>query len=435
MPRPNFRPAPGHPLVSPAEPHLTDTHSRRGEPVLQQPQFSIPADQRFARRHRTGKYPRPAIFAGRGSTAAGGASADARGSGAGEPGGMDLCATVDAMFAPARHAGLVGVEVELIPVTDTPLPRPVAPAWLAAGFDEEFINAAAPTFEPGGQLELSPPPRPTLESLIADIEMLWRRATAIAAARGIRLESVGVNPYHSCADVPLRLPTPRYLAMQQAFDEVSPDGRRMMRLTASLQIAVDLLPGQAGREQWLVANLAGPPLAAAFANSAVDAGLPSGPVGQRTWIWQNVDLRRTGYDGRHLDLTDPVGAYAAFAAAAPRLPIQEAERPAYHLSTLFPPVRPRGGYLEVRYLDAQPPWRIPEAVRTVASLLYDDQARHDALDLLLPRAQDQHRAWTEAAAGHSPEAEALLAIARSARPAVDATLPAVAAALASGGVA
>ena len=41
----------------------------------------------------------------------------------------------------------------------------------------------------------------------------------------------------------------------------------------------------------------------------------------------------------------------------------------------------------------------------VASLLYDDRARHDALDLLLPRAQDQYRAWTEAATGYSPEAE------------------------------
>jgi glutamate--cysteine ligase len=336
------------------------------------------------------------------------------------------------MFAPARHPGLVGVELELIPVTDTPLPRPVAPARLAAGFDAEFVKAAAPSFEPGGQLELSLPPRPTVEALVADVAVLSRRAAAIAAARGVRLESVGLNPYHSCADVPLRLPSQRYLAMQQAFDEVGPDGRRMMRLTASLQIAVDLLPGQAGREQWLVANLAGPPLAAAFANSAVAAGRPTGIAGARTRIWQNADLRRTGYDGRHLDLTNPVGAYAAFAAAAPQLPIQEAERPAYHLSTLFPPVRPRGGYLEVRYLDAQPLWRIPETVGTVASLLYDDLARHDALDLLLPRAQDQHRAWSEAATGHSPETEALLAIARSAARAAS---PAVAAALVSGGVA
>ena len=297
------------------------------------------------------------------------------------------------MFAPARYPGLVGVELELIPVTDTPLPRPVAPEWLAAGFDAGFVRAAAPSFEPGGQLELSLPPRPTVEDLAADVAVLSRRAAAIAAARGIRLEAVGLNPYHSCADVPLRRPEPRYLAMQRAFDEVGADGRRMMRLTASLQIAVGLLPGRAGHEQWLVANLAGPPLAAAFANSAVAAGRAAGIPGARTRIWQNADLRRTGYDGRHLDRTDPVGAYAAFAAAAPRLPIREAEQPAYHLSTLFPPVRPRGGYLEVRYLDAQPLWRIPEAVGVVASLLYDDRARHDALDLLLPRAQDQHRAW------------------------------------------
>jgi glutamate--cysteine ligase len=251
---------------------------------------------------------------------------------------------------------------------------------------------------------------------------MLRRAAAIASARGVRLEAAGLNPYHSCADVPLRLRTPRYLAMQQVFDETGPDGRRMMRLTASLQITIDLLPGRAGQEQWLVANLAGPPLAAAFANSGTVEGRPAGIEGARTRIWQNVDPRRTGYDGRHLDLLDPVGAYAAFAAAAPQLRIPEAERPSYHLSTLFPPVRPRGGYLEVRYLDAQPPQRIGEALATVAALLYDTRARHDALDLLLPRAGDQQRAWAEAATGFSPEADALLSIAHTARQA-DAPVP------------
>jgi glutamate--cysteine ligase len=304
---------------------------------------------------------------------------------------MNLSTAVARAFSTARQPGLVRVEIELIPVTDTD------PTGLAAGFDPEFVAAARPSFEPGGQLELSPAPRSSVDTLMADVRALLRRATDIASARGVRLAAVAVNS----ADVPLWTPTPRYLAMQAAFDEIGPCGRRMMRRTASLQIAVDLLPGAAGREQWLVANLAGPALAAAFDNSG----------GERTRIWQGVDLRRTGYDGRHLSVTDPVGAYLAFADAAPRLPIPEAADPHYHLSTLFPPVRPRGGYLEIRYLDAQPLSRIRDAVMTVTTLLYDARARREALDLLLPRAADQERAWHEAGAGCSPETQPLLAIA------------------------
>ncbi|MFC0541559.1 glutamate-cysteine ligase family protein [Kutzneria chonburiensis] len=307
---------------------------------------------------------------------------------------MDISTAVSRAFAPARQPGRIGVEIELIPVTYTD------PTVLADGFDPDFVAAARPSFEPGGQLELSPAPRSSVDALMGDVRALLRRANDIASARGVRLEAVGVNN----SDVPLRRPTPRYLAMQAVFDEIGPCGRWMMRRTASLQIAVDLLLGAAGREQWLVANLAGPALAAAFDNSG----------GERTRIWQGVDLRRTGYDGRHLSLSDPVGAYLAFAAAAPRLPIPEAVDPRYHLSTLFPPVRPRGGYLEIRYLDAQPLSRIREALVTVTTLLCNAEARRAALDLLLPRAADLDRAWHESAAGCSPETQPLLEIAGSA---------------------
>jgi glutamate--cysteine ligase len=348
---------------------------------------------------------------------------------------MELNDAVAAAFRPARNPGRVGAEMELIPVTgadvrarneagggaspgtDTETPRPVDPATLAAGFDPDFTAAGRPSFEPGGQLELSPAPRESVAELVDELLRLRARAAVIAAARGVRLEAVGTNPYHSCADVPLRTPTPRYLAMQAEFDRYGPDGRRMMRLTASLQVCVDRLPGPAGVEQWLVANLAGPALTVAFANSVALDGRPTAGPGARTRIWRGIDPRRTGYDGRHLDPADPVGAYLAFAAAAPRLAIPAAADPAYHLSTLFPPVRPRPGYLEVRYLDAQPVHRIGEAVRTVTALLYDARARRDALDLLLPRLADHDRAWREAAAGRAPEAPALLDIARAAQPA------------------
>jgi glutamate--cysteine ligase len=319
---------------------------------------------------------------------------------------MELEPAVRRAFAPAARPGRVGVEVELIPVAWGGRPEP---ARLAAVLDAPFAAAARPTFEPGGQLELSPAPRP-VHAMVETVLDLLDQVRERAARAGIALIGAGTDPHHDCTQVPLQVPNPRYRALQHALDEHGPDGRRMMRLTASLQVCVDLLPGRAGHEQWLVANLAGPPLAAAFANSPSLDGRPSAVEGARTGIWTRVDPRRCAYDGRHLDPVDPVGAYLAFAAAAPRLPLPglDAEQ---HLSTLFPPVRPRGGYLEVRYLDAQPDARIPAAVHTVHTLLTHPLARREALDLLLPGLDDLPTAWRTATTGWSPHAADLLAIA------------------------
>src|SRR5207248_11215015 len=55
----------------------------------------------------------------------------------------------------------------------------------------------------------------------------------------------------------------------------------------------------------------------------------------------------------------------------------------YHLSTLFPPVRPRG-YVEVRYLDQQPPddWFAPVAV--LSALFADESTVDKARELCAP---------------------------------------------------
>jgi glutamate--cysteine ligase len=327
----------------------------------------------------------------------------------------DLVTAVRRAFAPAARTGRVGVEIELIPVADGGRPEPARlAAVLDAGSAAGFAAQARPTYEPGGQLELSPAPRP-VRAVVETALNLLGQARDRAADAGIELLGVGTDPDHDCTQVPLQVPNPRYRALQRALDEHGPDGRRMMRLTASLQVNVDLLAGGAGREQWLVANLAGPHLAAAFANSPSLDGRPAGVEGARTGIWRRVDDRRCGYDGRHLDPRDPVGAYVAFAAAAPRLPIPDLDADR-HLSTLFPPVRPRGGYLEVRYLDAQPDARIPAAVHTVHTLLTHPRARRDALDLLLPELGDLRAAWRTATTGWSPRAADLLMIAADAEP-------------------
>jgi glutamate--cysteine ligase len=268
-------------------------------------------------------------------------------------------------FAPATGPRRIGVELEMH-VRGTPR------------LGEELLDRGHPTYEPGGQLELSVPPQPSVQSLLREVD--WCLGT-IAESSEVAL--TGVDPWRSLDDVPLVLQTPRYRAMQQLFDRYGDSGRRMMRLTASLQVCVDLLPGNAGREQWLVANLAGPALVAAYGGSL-----------ERTRIWQGMDPARTAYDGRHLDVHDPIGAYEAFARAAQRFPIPEAEDDTYHLGTIFPPVRPRGGYLELRYLDSQRP--TAELLGTIWALLYDERLRRDALDLLLPTLPTYWDQWQSA---------------------------------------
>lgn len=295
---------------------------------------------------------------------------------------------VQRAFSPAKGRRRIGVELEMHVRTGTsiggepPCGIPVLGAELAA--------RGHPTREPGGQLELSLPPQPTIAALLREVDWCL---DAVESTTEVAL--TGVDPWRSLDEVPLTLQTPRYLAMQALFDRAGDAGRRMMRLTASLQVCVDLLPGPAGVEQWLVANLAGPSLVAAHQGSR-----------ERTRIWQGIDPARTGYDGRHLDVRDPIGAYAAFALAAERLPIAEAEDEGYHLNTLFPPVRPRGGYLELRFLDSQRP--TAELLGTIWTLMYDARQRRRALDLLLPTLPTYWDQWQ--AADASPLRELLGAI-------------------------
>ncbi len=269
-------------------------------------------------------------------------------------------------FSPSAGPRRIGVELEIHVRGTTPdLPG-------------ELVERGHPSQEPGGQLELSLPAQPSVSAIVREVDWCLE-----AVAEGAEFALTGVDPWRSLAEVSLARPTPRYLAMQELFDRNGDSGRRMMRLTASLQICVDLLPGAAGREQWLVANLAGPALVAAYGDSL-----------ERTRIWQGIDPARTGYDGRHLDVEDPVGAYAAFAQAAERFPIPEAEQDWYHLGTIFPPVRPRGGYLELRYLDSQRP--TAELLGTVWALMYDTRVRREAAELLLPTLPSYWDQWQTA---------------------------------------
>lgn len=272
------------------------------------------------------------------------------------------------------------------------------------------------TIEPGGQLEISTPPRESLAALHSGTDRDVRFVADLLAAEGLVLGHSGIDPYRS--PFPF-LDTPRYAAMARAFDRRGPHGRIMMCSTAGLQVCLDAgEPDQVGT-RWAALHAIGPALLAAFANARRLAGRDTGRASMRMAAWLRIDPGRTRpvWTPATAD-ADPAGRWTHYVLHAPLLCVRRPDGPwdapagltfadwiggalpypptvedlDYHLGTLFPPVRPRG-YLEVRYLDAQPPgeWIAPVAV--LAALLADPATTAEAAALGAPAADR----WTEAA--------------------------------------
>jgi glutamate--cysteine ligase len=281
------------------------------------------------------------------------------------------------------------------------------------------------TFEPGGQLELSGPPAsgpgPALAAMRADTAVV--RATLDAA--GFDLVGTGIDT----RDRSRVLHLPRYEAMETYFDTEWPAGRTMMRNTASIQVNVDVGPADAVDERWHRAHDLGPVLTACFANSPFGAnGDPSGFRSTRAEVWHAIDPRRTASacgtdpasparrdwaryvldapvmmirvdDERCVPLTSP-RSFAQWSTEGHALGWPTLDDLAYHTSTLFPPVRPRG-WLELRMIDALPERWWPVAVAVTVALLDDPLAARCASDATAP----VRGRWIAAArdALHDPE--------------------------------
>ncbi|MGH3712403.1 MAG: ergothioneine biosynthesis glutamate--cysteine ligase EgtA [Micromonosporaceae bacterium] len=260
------------------------------------------------------------------------------------------------------------------------------------------------TVEPGGQVEISTPPYSSLSELHAATRSDLAQLTDRLASAGLALGATGIDPHRP----PRRLlHTPRYDAMACAFERRGPEGLTMMCSTAGLQVCLDVGEPDRLAARWEALHALGPALLAGFANSAWHAGRHTGWASARMASWFGIDPARTGAVHTGGDVAEawaryalraplvcldngpawhaPAGvSFADWLAGAIRRPPTAADLQ-LHLSTLFPPVRPRG-YFEVRYLDAQPPgeWLAPVAVLT--ALLADDDTVDQTRDLCGPAA-------------------------------------------------
>ena len=292
----------------------------------------------------------------------------------------------------ARPGSRVGAELEFL-VFDRAAPARHVPAAAVAEALPPLPGGSRVTFEPGGQVELSGPAASlpeAIDRLAADV-----RAVSLALGEaGLVLAGVGLDPVRPAVR---QSREPRYEAMAEYLGP--PCGPLMMCSTASVQVNVDLGADPAAR--WERACRLGPVLTAAFANSPLRSGAPCGWMSGRQAVWAGLDPTRTSpvpvdrdpaaawaaylLDARVMLRRGPGGRFRAvrdgstFRDWLPSPPAPPtAGDLAYHATTVFPPVRPRG-WLEVRYLDAQPVRMWPVCVAVTYALVVDDRAADAAL--------------------------------------------------------
>jgi glutamate--cysteine ligase len=277
---------------------------------------------------------------------------------------------------------------------------------------------SAVTVEPGGAVELSGPPAdgvvPAIDGMRRDQAVL--RSTFRDA--GLGLVFLGADPLRPTKRIN---PGGRYRAMEQFFaaSHSGKAGAAMMTATASVQVNVDAGPEAGWADRVRLAHALGPTMIAIAANSPMLGGEFSGWLSTRQRVWGRMDSARCGpVLGASGD--DPRTDWARYALKAPVMLVNNPDavavtqyvpftdwvdgrvllgdrRPTvadleYHLTTLFPPVRPRQ-WLEIRYLDSVPDAFWPAVVFTLVTLLDDPAAAQIAAEAVEPVAT----AWDTAA--------------------------------------
>jgi glutamate--cysteine ligase len=272
----------------------------------------------------------------------------------------------------------VGLELEWITVRSADGTQP------ELGTLEAIIERVAPapagsrlTLEPGGQLEVSAPPFDDLRAAVSAAATDASALETAAIRAGVALLARGSVP----ARRERLLRSPRYDAMEAWYDTRDPAGRWMMRNTAALQVNNSTGPP----DRWHAAVSLGPTLVAAFANSPAPgwksqrmgwwmAMDPQYTVSPDDWPTQVLDapvmlMRASDDDFRAMTSTR---SFRQWIDEGDPLGYPTADDLAYHVTTLFPPVRCRG-WLELRMLDALPsPWW--EVATAVAFAVLQDPA-------------------------------------------------------------
>jgi glutamate--cysteine ligase len=339
--------------------------------------------------------------------------------------------------AAPRERWLLGMEIEKLArdaATGRPLPydgagpsiravleflkerrggRPTEDHGHLVGLDADWGTI---TLEPGGQVEWSSPPLPSLDALGDGLERHLESLREAAAALAIRWVDLGVDPVHPVADMPW-MPRTRYRIMRDYLGRQGRLAHRMMTQTASIHCAFDYADPADWCRKFRAAALMAPVATALFANSARVDGRDSGHRSFRQAIWRETDPDRCGlppvvfaphfgieswldwmlgvptlFRRRTRGLVPTGGVPFGTLMARPGCDGLSTVDWEIHASTIFTEVRSYT-YIEVRSADLQPDERALTVPTFWAALLYDEDALDTALDLGSPL---DHAGWNRA---------------------------------------
>ncbi len=149
------------------------------------------------------------------------------------------------------------------------------------------------TLEPGGQVELSGSPLPSVAAVRDELQKHMADLISVACDIGIGFSSLGFHPARHPDDITF-IEKPRYRIMREYFKTTGTRGLHMMACTATVQVNHDFASEAEAMEKLRAAQLASPYIAAMFCNSPFEDGKLTDWQSRRYFTWLDVDPQRCG---------------------------------------------------------------------------------------------------------------------------------------------
>jgi len=283
-------------------------------------------------------------------------------------------------------------------------------------------DSSSVTLEPSGQLELSGAPLETLHQTCSEVTKHLHQVKELAREMGIGFLGIGYHPKWALNDLPW-MPKGRYAIMREYMPKKGSMGLEMMQATCTVQVNLDFNSEETMVEMFRVALALQPIATALWANSPFRLGRPNGYLSYRSHVWTDTDPDRCGTlpfvfeDGfgfeRYVDYMLDVPMYFVYRNGtyidasgqsfrdflAGELPALAGEHPTIkdwedHLSTAFSEVRLKQ-FLEMRGADGGSWDHLCALPAFWTGLLYDDESRKAAWDLVKDWQPEEHAALRE----------------------------------------